>query len=760
MSRRGRAPAPRRRANLGMQRRGGFSARRHRPWYRLGWRRWIKIGAAGVAVGASILGCMVAYAALTLPNLSDIGERTGTIKIYADDNTTLLAELGHDSRPVQTVAIAQIALDLQHATVAAEDKSFYNEGAFDLSRVAKALFVDVIARQPSEGASTITQQLAKQAFFVTDTQTADKSPLRKLREALLANEIDQTYTKDQILEKYLNLIYYGENAYGIESASQRYFGKSAAQLTLQEASLLAGLPQLPSELDPFNNPTGAYARQHYVLGQMVADGYVTQAQADAVDPMVGGDDPTAAQAAAQRQNQMAIHNDLNNGKKDSVGIAPHFAQYILNQLTDTLGQSDPTLTSGNLSVYTTLNVADQTKAQAAVTSGVKAIGHGANNGALLMLDSHTGAIKAMVGSADYNDDAIAGQFNVVTAERRPGSSFKPYVYETGFRTGALKPTTVLQDTSAESKKLGGVKDFDDAFLGPISAARALVLSRDVPAEQAWLLTGGSNIIDFVHGLGITSDIQDNASSALGSSSVRMIEQTAAYAAFSNGGNKVTAWGITKVIDTDLGTSIHPELFGAQQEGSVMSPADAYLITKILRGYAEQWGERFNVPTAGKSGTTDNFVDAWYMTYTPDVVIGTWAGHTDGGNPAEIPMDGVYGTTEGMDVAVPFVNSLHLPYQEFTPVAETASTCDPADEALGAAGTEGCPTATPLPTLPPAPQPTVTPLPAPTLSPSPAPSPLPSPSTPLQTLPPTPSTALFKPFAPTLRPTPAITGGPP
>ena len=209
------------------------------------------------------------------------------------------------------VTIDQIAPILQQATVAAEDRNFYNEGALNPARVLKALVDDIILRRPAEGASTITQQLAKQAFFGTD---ASKSPLRKVREALLANQLDSKYTKQQILDQYLNITYYGENAYGIENASMRYFGVHAKDLNLMQASMLAGLPEAPSYNDPFNNPDAAYARMHYVLGSLVAVGDIKQSDADAVDPLVGGSTPNAAQQAQQQQNQQNLHTALQNGK--------------------------------------------------------------------------------------------------------------------------------------------------------------------------------------------------------------------------------------------------------------------------------------------------------------------------------------------------------------------------------------------------------------------------------------------------------------
>ncbi|MBV9526525.1 MAG: penicillin-binding protein, partial [Candidatus Dormibacteraeota bacterium] len=237
-------------------------------------------------IGAIILviGGLVAYAAVTLPNIDDIGKATGTIKIL-DRNGQLIAEVGHDAQSRTSVPIGQIAPIMQSAMLSAEDRNFYNEGAFDFKRIAKAIVDDLILRRPAEGASTITQQLVKQAFF---GQVASRDPLRKIREALLAQQIDSKWSKSQILDEYLNITYFGENAYGIENAAERYFGKHAAELTLPESALLAGLPEAPSYNDPYKNPQAAYVRMQYVLQGLVDLGKITQAQAQAVDPLVGG----------------------------------------------------------------------------------------------------------------------------------------------------------------------------------------------------------------------------------------------------------------------------------------------------------------------------------------------------------------------------------------------------------------------------------------------------------------------------------------
>jgi membrane peptidoglycan carboxypeptidase len=665
---------------------------------------------------------LVVYAALTLPDINSIGQATGTIKIL-DSHGTLIAEVGHNSVNRHDVTIDQIAPILQQATIAAEDRSFYTEGAFNPSRVLKALVDDVILRRPAEGASTITQQLAKQAFFGAD---ASKSPLRKVREALLANQLDSKYTKQQILDQYLNITYYGENAYGIDNASVRYFGKHAKDLSLPEAALLAGLPEAPSFNDPYSNPDAAYSRMHYVLSSLVAVGVITQAAADAVDPLVGGGSPTAAQQAAQLQNQQALHTDLQKGIPNSSGPAPHFVQYIEDQLQQIFGQTDPEFLQGNLVVTTTLDLNIQNLANTAVANGVlKLKSSGANNGALLMIDARTGNIEAMVGSANFSDDTIAGQYNIVTASRRPGSSFKPYVYEAGFKNGTLKPDTILQDTRAESQKLGGVPDFDGRFLGPITAARALVLSRNIATEQAMQIVGVQPVIDLAYSMGISQTLTPqapNLSTAIGTSAVRMIDHASAFAAFANGGHKVVAHGILKI--TDGSGTILRDYTTPPNLGNVLSPAQAWSITSILRGYARQWNLHFKYDTAGKSGTTDQFIDAWYMTYSPDWVVATWTGHTSGTNSAEQGMNQVFGTATGGAIAVPFVNSLARP-SAFKPVSGSLPDCAHSDSAFG--DVSGCPTPTPSPT----PSPTATPTPSPsstvpvTLTPLPTPSILPT-----------------------------------
>ncbi len=700
-------------APIQKQRRYGMRAR---------WRRVVMVLVTiGMLVSGALAG-LVAFAALTLPNVDGIDKATGTIRIL-DAHNQLIAEVGLDSVQRHDVKLAQISPHMLDAIVAAEDRNFYNEGALDVPRIGKALVVDVLLRRPAQGASTITQQLAKQAFYGSD---AAKSPLRKLREAILAKELDDKYTKGEILEKYLNISYFGENAYGIQDAAKRFFGKDAINLTIGESALLAGLVQAPSAYDPRKDPTAAYGRMSYVLDGLVKIGKATAAETAPLDPLSA--DPNIAKAA-----QAALQADLSKGVRTaSTGPAPHFAQYIQDQLRDICSEDTGQLNTG-LTVYTTLDLSIQAKANNAVGNGVNKLkAYGANNGALLMIDPRTGAITAMVGSADFNNDSIAGQYNVTLASRRPGSSFKPYVYETGFINGLVKPDTILQDTANESRNLGGVQDFDRSYLGNITAAKSLLNSRNISTEQAMQKAGVDNVINFATSLGITSPLEHNASTAIGTSAVRMIDHTGAYAAFANGGIKVKPYGISKIINAqgDGVCNYHPPATA----GQVMTPQQAWTMTNILRGYQKKWNIPFKYDTAGKSGTTDQFVDAWYMVYTPGWVVATWAGHTSGTDPAEHAMNGLFGTTEATYIAAPFVNSLSTP-EKFVPVQGAMSDCDPNDSTPGQLPTS-CPTPTPSPTAVPTDTPEPTPTDGPTLPPVPTACPTVEPTgTPPATAPP-------------------------
>lgn len=583
------------------------------------------------------LGFLTALAAVTLPDVNALATVTSSVRVL-DRNGQEVAEVGQGGIPHVTVPLARISQVMQQATLAAEDRRFYQEGAFDIPRLAKALLVDLASGSPSQGGSTITQQLAKNAFL-----NSDKSVMRKLREALLAEQVNARYSKQEILELYLNSIYYGDGAYGVEAAAEAYFGKHAADLGLAEASLLAGLPDAPSYNDPFVNPQAALTRQKYVLGGLLAMGVITGAQATAVEA-----------------GQGALLAELRGGTAPGIDAAPAFAQYVEDELTRIFGQNSDTL-GGGLTVTTTLDLGLQRRAQQVVTSGVAQLGRGANNGALVMVDANTGGILAMVGSADYANPGIAGQFNVTTGLRQEGSTFKPYVYATAFQEGRLRPTSVLSDTAAESAQLGGVHDFDNSFLGRLPADQALLLSRNVPAEQAMRIAGPDNVIALAHSLGVTAPLASNLSTAIGTSAVSMVDQAVGYSAFANGGYRVSPHAVLKVVDGQGNVLLDRTTEGHGAE--VLPSPVACTVDSILSHYPNTWGLSFDRPTAGKSGTTDNFKDAWYMAFTPDWVVATWVGHTNADGTSQ-GMQSVYGITMAHYLAVPFVASVPAGHSQF------------------------------------------------------------------------------------------------
>lgn len=600
-----------------------------------------------LALVCGVLGFLTAFAAATLPDVNTLGALTGSVRML-DVHGRQVAEIGHGGSPHLSVSLDRVSPIMQQATLAAEDRSFYQEGAFDVPRLVKALIVDVATGTTGQGGSTITQQLAKNAFL-----SSDKTVMRKLREALLAQQINAHYSKAQILELYLNDIYYGDGALGVEEAAESYFGKHAADLDLAEASLLAGLPDAPSYNDPFVNPQAAFVRQHYVLHGLVAMGAISPSEAGAVDPFTAGGAPVAA-------NQSALLAALHPGANPVQDLAPAFAEYVRNELAQLLGH-DSYAFSGGLTVTTTLDLGIQQDAQRIVKDGVAQLARGADNGALVMLNARTGGIEAMVGSADYGNAAIAGQFNVTTGQRQEGSTFKPFVYATAFSEGRLRPTSILQDTAAESAQLGGVHDFDNSYLGRLPADRALLLSRNVPAEEAMRIAGTDEVIDLAHSLGITAPLASNLSTAIGTSAVSMLDQAAAYSAFANGGYRVAPHAVTRVIDARGDV-----LFDRSSNGQgpqVLSHSVACTMDAILTGYPDTWGLSFDRVTAGKSGTTDNFRDAWYMAYTPDWVVASWVGHTNADGTSS-GMQSVYGITMANYLTVPFVATLPPSHARF------------------------------------------------------------------------------------------------
>ena len=514
------------------------------------------------------------------------------------------------------VKLNQISPLLQKATIDLEDKSFYKNNGLDYSRLIVALYDDLTHHGIQQGASTITQQLAKR-LYLTPSRSLD----RKAKEALLAQELDTRYSKDEILAAYLNEIYYGHKAYGIEAASEIYFNKHAIELNLNEASLLAAIPASPSFYDPLT-PDG--------LSQ------TRQRQTVVLNAMLGVKDITFKQVLETETTSPTFHANQGN----SVFLAPHFVNYVLSYLNQKYGSS--LLAQGGLKITTTLDLNLQLKSEAIVKAQV---GHyssqGVNNGAMEVLDPNTGQILSYVGSADYYNASIDGSVdnvsNIGGSPRQPGSSFKPYVYLTAFSNG-YTPTTILNDLQG---KYDGTyyHDYDNRSEGPIPLRNALVGSRNIPTILLMQQLGADRIIQTVRTLGITTPMSRNLGTAIGASEVHMIEQASAYGVFATQGIYRSATPILKIEDLTGKTLIQYQDQGIR----VASPQATYILNDLLMGYPSRWGLHFPGPTAGKSGTTDNNADLWYMGYTPNLVVASWMARTGPGI-GLYSLPGLYGVT--------------------------------------------------------------------------------------------------------------------
>jgi membrane peptidoglycan carboxypeptidase len=683
---------------------------------------------AGIALGLIVLLVLgtFAYAYSTLPDPSRLDVAGGDIKIVDRNNHLIEQRNAQGVRVIPVNKLDEVSINLRNATIAVEDKHFYEHHGVDWGRVLKAGIIDVITRKPQQGASTITEQLAKIAIL----RSPQKTILRKLREAMVATALESKYKKDDILKLYLNAIYYGHNATGIEAASQVYFGKHAKELTLAEASMLAGLPNGPSYFDPALHKDRALARQAVVLDAMVNNGMITSSQAE----------------QAKSETLKFVF------KENRSSQAPHFVDYVFEQLERVYGPS--TVNTGGLTVKTTLDLNLQKAAEQAVAVGQQRLGRlGADNGDFLAMDPKTGEILAMVGSADYLNNDIKGQFNVVTALRQPGSSFKPYAYEQAFKSHKLTMGSPLDDTSRHFAN-GQFHDFDFRDMGIITAHKALLLSRNIPALETMQAAGVDNVVNFAHDMGITTPLKSEVTTAIGSSEVRLLDHAVGYGVFANGGTRHDPVSLLEVKDRDGNTLTNPN---PPQPKQVISAQEAYLITYILKDYSSQWNLGWNKPFAGKSGTTNNYRDAWMMAYSPNLVIGAWVGHTGPGNQ---DMNGVYGSMVGSSVLRDFINNgltqAHFNVEQFKrpdglidgPPCAGSATASPSaspssspaassssEKNLYLPGTECKPAPTPSPTATPSPSdllplpsllPGLTPTPSP--SPTPAPTPTPTPKT--------------------------------
>ncbi|HEY4889066.1 MAG TPA: transglycosylase domain-containing protein [Candidatus Dormibacteraeota bacterium] len=562
---------------------------------------------------------IVDYFAGDLPSIDAIkaANLTQTTRIL-DRNGNLIEALYHQNRTV--VPLSKISTKLQQATIATEDRTFYSNSGVDYRRLLIAAGYDLTHHSATLGGSTITEQVVKNDVLNTlDAQSRTIS--LKFRELLLAEEMERRYSKQQILELYLNTINYGNGAYGAEAASETYFQVHASDLTWAQASFLAGLPQAPTDYDPFGTPdqlSAAKWRWRTVLDGMVQVGDLSRSAADAI---YNGDLVTKMIAA--HKALPALHNPL----------TAHFVDYVEQYITQRYGAQ--ALYEGGLRITTTLDLATQALADKSVKAGVATYAkRGVNTGAMLVMNPADGEILAMVGSADYNNAAIRGQINLTGVNplgwRGVGSSFKVYTYAAALQAGLVTPATLMND---QNGVIGGTtfSDWDGKHEGWITLRTALAQSRNLPALWTYGQEGGARVVTLMHNLGVTAAIEnpDGVATTLGHDPISMAEHLAAYSAFDNGGYGISAHPVLKV--TDATGKVLEAFDPAAGRAQVVTPELGYMMTDLLRGPVKLYlGDLGGRPVAGKSGTTEAYTGSIFIGYTPNLAVAASLMHIDAG----------------------------------------------------------------------------------------------------------------------------------
>lgn len=557
-------------------------------------RFWVGLGVGG---GAIALGLAAWSLESSLPDTSDALTlmRPETLTIKASNNK-ILQQIGPATR--EALKIDKIPKQLIQAFIAIEDRRFYKHQGVDYQGVLRAAFSNLVARDVVEGGSTITQQLARMVFL-----DQERSIWRKLKEVRTAQKIEHENTKDQILERYLNLVYLGEGAYGVADAAWVYFSKPVYELTLSEMATLAAIPPAPNLYSPIKNPQVIKERRNLVLQQMQQAGFIT---------------------ATEAENAIAASLETKPSRpKRLERFAPYFTEYIQQELPKHV--SPQAIKAGGLTVETTLKPEWQEAAEKAVIETVEDSGRGQNfeQAALVALDPRTGEIRAMVGGKDFYKQ----QFNRVTqAQRQPGSTFKAFVYATAMAAG-FTPYRGYLDAPY---KVDGYtpKNYSEDHQGWISMRDALISSINVVAVKVLVDVGWDTVIDVAHKMGIESELKPTYSTALGASEVNLLELTSAYGTFATQGMHTKNYGIRRVLDR-RGNVIYEAKFKPDR---VLQEDTSAIMTWLLRGVVNEGTGRAAAlddrPVAGKTGTSDEARDLWFIGYIPQMVTGVWLGNDD------------------------------------------------------------------------------------------------------------------------------------
>jgi membrane peptidoglycan carboxypeptidase len=600
---------------------------------------------------AGVGGTVAAYREVNaeLPNASSVAATTFQSSRIYDRDGKLLQEVDDPDRGWRTfVPFDQISPYLIDATVAAEDATYWTHYGVEPLAIVRGVLINT-SGAGSSGGSTITQQLTR-AIFPDKISSNDQSYTRKAREALVAVELERQFSKRDIMTMYLNEIFYGNRSYGIEAASQTFFNKHASELTLAEASLLAGLPQQPTSYNPAVNLDAAKQRQEYVLAQMVKLGYITRAE-----------------AKAAFDETLDIRQDRSNRIFDN----PHFTNYVRGYVQEVLGED--ALFRGGLQITTSIDSALQDDAERIVQAQVANLrDFKASNGSMVAMVPYTGEIIAMVGSANFDDPIINGEVNIAVSPQQPGSSIKPLAYAAAFEQGGWTPGTVVLDSrfrrevdppevdpvTGEPVNFYEPQNYTGNFYGAVTVRTALANSLNIPAVKAVEYVGVPSMIDLARRMGMVDSFTRDPSEygvgiALGGGEVQLLELTNAYATFANNGRYVPANPILKITDS-LGNVLYElDREEALEQGQQGLQAEyAYQITSVLTDNAarrmlfgpdnlfETTAETLGRPTAAKSGTTNDVRDVWTMGYTTDLAVGVWVGNTD--NTQMVAMDGIEG----------------------------------------------------------------------------------------------------------------------
>ncbi|MBB4571224.1 transglycosylase domain-containing protein [Rhizobium leucaenae] len=544
---------------------------------------WAGIGAAGLVV----------YYGSRMPNASTwaIPDRPPNVKI-ADVDGTVIANRGATGG--EALTLKDMSPYIPEAIIAIEDHRFYSHFGFDPIGLGRAVVTNVLTGHAVQGGSTLTQQLAKNLFL-----SPERTLERKVQEVLLAVWLEHKYTKDQILTMYLNRVYFGANAYGVEAAAQRYFNKSARDVNLGEAAMLAGLVKAPSKLSPARDPAAAEARAQLVLQAMRDQGFISEADI-----------------------KTAMSQPPTRAKSYWSGAQNYVADMVMDQLPGLIGGD----VKEDLTVDTTIDTSLEQKAEQALSDVLSKDGKklNASQASLVSVDA-TGAIRALVGGRDY----AQSQFNrAVTAKRQPGSAFKPFVYTAALEMG-LTPNSIRNDVPV---KIGNwaPENYEQKYSGPVTLATAVAHSLNTVAAQLATEVGPEQVVKVAHRLGIESDLQANASIALGTSEVSLLELTSAYASFMNGGYKATPHVITRVT-TASGKVLYQANF--DNPPRVLNPDVVTNMNAMMTGVINfGTGKAARIPgwqAAGKTGTTQSFRDALFVGFTSHLTTGVWFGNDDG-----------------------------------------------------------------------------------------------------------------------------------